>query len=52
MPGSHIGLGFNAAVMWILADRLAQPEGAWETFQPQGVVGSLYERMASLMQAA
>jgi pimeloyl-ACP methyl ester carboxylesterase len=52
VPGSHIGLGFNAAVMWILADRLAQPEGAWEPFQPHGVVGSLYERMASLMQAA
>jgi pimeloyl-ACP methyl ester carboxylesterase len=27
VPGSHIGLGFNAAVMWILADRLAQAEG-------------------------
>jgi pimeloyl-ACP methyl ester carboxylesterase len=52
VPGSHIGLGFNAAVMWILADRLAQPEGAWQPFQPHGVVGSLYERMASLMQAA
>jgi len=52
VPGSHIGLGFNAAVMWVLADRLAQPEGAWEPFKPHGVAGSLYERMASLMQAA
>jgi hypothetical protein len=38
--------------MWVLADRLAQPEGAWEPFKPHGVAGSLYERMASLMQAA
>ena len=22
--------GFNAAVMWVLADRLSQPEGAWQ----------------------
>lgn len=52
VPGSHCGLGFNAAVMWILADRLSQPEGGWKRFQPTGVVGALYERAASLMQAA
>jgi pimeloyl-ACP methyl ester carboxylesterase len=52
VPGSHLGLGFNAAVMWILADRLSQAEDAWEPFHPHGVVGSLYERMASLMRAA
>ena len=28
VPGSHLGLGFNALVLWIVADRLAQPEGA------------------------
>ena len=28
VPGSHIGLGFNAVVLWIVADRLSQPEGA------------------------
>ena len=46
VPGSHLGLGFNAAVMWVLADRLAQPEGAWQSFAPEGVLGALYERAA------
>ncbi len=35
VPGSHVGLGFNAAVMWILADRLAQAEGEWRPFDPR-----------------
>ena len=46
VPGSHVGLGFNAAVMWVLADRLAQPEGHWKRFQPRGWLGNLYERLA------
>jgi hypothetical protein len=48
VPGSHLGLGFNAAVMWILADRLAQPEGAWRPFESRGLAGSFYERLAAL----
>jgi pimeloyl-ACP methyl ester carboxylesterase len=47
VPGSHLGLGFNAAVMWVLADRLAQPEGEWRPFAPQGTLGALYARAAS-----
>jgi pimeloyl-ACP methyl ester carboxylesterase len=27
--GSHVGLGHHPAVMWAVADRLAQPEGRW-----------------------
>lgn len=42
VPGSHIGLGFNAMVWWIVADRLAQPEGAWRPFDPKGLPGGLY----------
>ena len=42
VPGSHIGLGFNPIVLWILADRLAQPEGLWRPFDPSGVGGRLY----------
>ena len=49
VPGSHVGLGFNAAVMWILADRLAQPEGEWRPFEPTGWVGSVYRRCAKLL---
>jgi pimeloyl-ACP methyl ester carboxylesterase len=52
VPGSHVGLGFNAAVMCILADRLAQPEGAWEPFRIDGRLGSLYERVAGLVERA
>jgi pimeloyl-ACP methyl ester carboxylesterase len=46
VPGSHLGLGFNPAVMWVLADRLAQPEGAWRPFAPSGALGRFYERAA------
>jgi hypothetical protein len=30
--GSHCGLGFNAAAIVAIADRLAQPLGDWERF--------------------
>ncbi|MFO1426185.1 MAG: alpha/beta hydrolase [Steroidobacteraceae bacterium] len=33
VKGSHIGLPFNAQVLWIVADRLAQAEGAWRPLQ-------------------
>ena len=29
---SHIGLGLNPSAWWAVADRLTQPEGAWEPF--------------------
>lgn len=32
VPGTHIGLGFNAAVYYVLAERLAQAEGEWSPF--------------------
>jgi pimeloyl-ACP methyl ester carboxylesterase len=31
--GSHCGLGFNTTVTYVIADRLAQPEGTWEPFK-------------------
>ena len=49
VPGSHVGLGFNAAVMWILADRLAQAEGHWRPFDPGGLVGSAYRKLAKYL---
>jgi pimeloyl-ACP methyl ester carboxylesterase len=42
VPGSHVGLGFNAVVLWIVADRLAQPEGQWRPFEPSGALGYAY----------
>jgi pimeloyl-ACP methyl ester carboxylesterase len=50
VPGSHVGLGFNPAVMWVLADRLAQPEGEWRPFRPQGALGAWYARAAAVMR--
>jgi pimeloyl-ACP methyl ester carboxylesterase len=47
VPGSHVGLGFNACVMWVLANRLAQPEGHWKPFEPEGAVGNAYRRLAA-----
>lgn len=34
--GSHIGLGFNASALYLLAERLAQPEDGWQPFQRSG----------------
>jgi pimeloyl-ACP methyl ester carboxylesterase len=31
--GSHVGLGFNPAALYLIADRLAQAEGAWVPFE-------------------
>jgi hypothetical protein len=40
--GSHIGLGHNPAVAYAVADRLAQPPGAWQPFDPPVVLRHLY----------
>lgn len=35
VPGSHLGLGFNPLVLYVIADRLAQPAGEWQPiFRP------------------
>ncbi|WP_370283504.1 alpha/beta hydrolase [Ramlibacter sp. WS9] len=36
---SHIGLGLNPSAWWAVADRLAQPEGAWRPFERTGLYG-------------
>ncbi|MEO2173950.1 MAG: alpha/beta hydrolase [bacterium] len=43
--GSHCGMGFNPAVYYIIADRLAQPENRWRLFQSRvpGVVHPMNE---------
>ncbi len=40
--GSHCGLGANPAVMWAIADRLAQPEGGWKPFERSGARALIY----------
>jgi hypothetical protein len=42
VSGSHFGLGHNPAVLYCVGDRLAQPEGQWQHFSPQGVWSLLF----------
>jgi pimeloyl-ACP methyl ester carboxylesterase len=45
---SHLGMGHNAAVLWVIADRLAQPEGIWTPFRPPSYARHLFpERTAA-----
>lgn len=37
VESSHIGLGVNPAVLFAVADRLAQPEGEWAPFDRSGL---------------
>jgi dienelactone hydrolase len=34
---SHLGMGFNPAVLYAIADRLRQPEGSWTPFEIRGL---------------
>lgn len=40
--GSHCGLGVNPAVLYAIADRLAQPEGEWKPFERSGLRALVY----------
>jgi len=39
---SHVGLGVNAAALWAVADRLAQPEGQFSHFDRSGPFAIAY----------
>jgi len=41
---SHVGMAHDPAVLWAVADRLAQPEGAWRPFEPGRLAGLVYPR--------
>lgn len=47
VAGSHCGLGVNPLVLHVIADRLAQPEGAWEPFRRDGLRRLFYRRPAA-----
>jgi hypothetical protein len=40
--GSHLGLGHNPAVLWAVADRLAQPLGHWTPFRPPPMLRRMF----------
>lgn len=42
VEASHFGIGLNALAWYAIADRLAQPENAWQHFDPQGSLRWLY----------
>ncbi|MEL7429009.1 MAG: alpha/beta hydrolase [Pseudomonadota bacterium] len=42
VKGSHCGLGHNPAAVYAIADRLAQRDGDWKTFQPSGLKKMLF----------
>jgi pimeloyl-ACP methyl ester carboxylesterase len=44
LRGSHLGLGFNPAALWVIADRLAQPLGGWAPFRPSPSVTAFFPR--------
>jgi hypothetical protein len=35
---THIGLGFHAPALWVIADRLAQSPGTWKPFHPGSTI--------------
>jgi pimeloyl-ACP methyl ester carboxylesterase len=37
VPASHLGMGVNPLVMYLLSERLSQPEGAWTKFNAKGI---------------
>jgi pimeloyl-ACP methyl ester carboxylesterase len=40
--GSHVGMGVNPLALYAVADRLAQPVGAWKAFEMRGLRRLLY----------
>jgi pimeloyl-ACP methyl ester carboxylesterase len=42
VEASHFGLGVNPAVLYAVADRLAQPEGEWKPFERSGLRALVY----------
>lgn len=42
VPGSHVGMGFNALVLYAIADRLALEEGEWRPFARSGWRRAVY----------
>ncbi len=37
VPASHLGMGFNPAILYLIADRLRQPDGGWQPFEISGL---------------
>lgn len=42
VEASHFGMGFNPLALYAIADRLSQPEGAWQPFERRGLRRFVY----------
>jgi pimeloyl-ACP methyl ester carboxylesterase len=47
---THIGLGFHAPALWVIADRLAQPLGTWKPFEPSPMLAPWFPRSSRSSQ--
>jgi len=43
VSGSHFGMGFNPAVLYVIADRLRQKDGEWQPFEVSGLRSLFYQ---------
>ena len=41
---SHCGMGHHPLALYVVADRLAQPEGQWRRFRPKGLLRLLFPK--------
>lgn len=46
VPASHIGLGVNPLVMYVIANRLAQAEDQWAPFDSSGLKSVIFKKPA------
>jgi pimeloyl-ACP methyl ester carboxylesterase len=44
---THLGLGFHAPALWVIADRLAQKIGEWKPFRPGSLVAAFFPSTSS-----
>ncbi len=44
VPASHLGLGVNVLALYVVIDRLAQPESDWQRFDISGFRSLVYRR--------
>jgi len=52
VSATHMGMGANPAVLWAIADRLAQAEGEWLPLKRSGLLrASLYRNPRKLRLA-
>ena len=49
---SHTGMGMNPLALYAVADRLAQPHGAWQPFDPRGARRWFFQTGTSVRRAA